>query len=302
VIEASVAPDLRDPAPFEFRPFESVEFDPGPYEPGTHDSAPVGSESEAAAFEAAGFEAAGFEEDDSGISFDEAVYDRTTFDHLGRAPVDPAPVDAAPLDPVTSEPEPAPVGSDGPDPWAQFSRNMFDDVDTAADEVTPEQAFAAGPPPVPEAVPDQPDWSPELDRPFSAAAPTDREDVVLSAPAPDSPPAPDAVPAGVPSAMGGPRPAGAGGTGGLARRVPGASLAESRQPGPADASAAPVDRSADGVRSMLSSFQAGRSRGRVPPEAEAPQSPSAAPAAPPPAPTFGELDDHDISQDGRSSR
>jgi hypothetical protein len=50
--------------------------------------------------------------------------------------------------------------------------------------------------------------------------------------------------------------------GGLARRVPGASLAESRGR-EVGATAAPAPaRSADAVRSMLSSFQAGRHRGR----------------------------------------
>src|SRR5690606_5695953 len=50
--------------------------------------------------------------------------------------------------------------------------------------------------------------------------------------------------------------------GGLTRRVPGASLQAGPLGQPAPEAAPAVDRSADGVRSMLSAFQGGRSRGR----------------------------------------
>lgn len=50
---------------------------------------------------------------------------------------------------------------------------------------------------------------------------------------------------------------------GLAKRVPGATLAEARNSGPSDRAPAESGRSADAVRSMLSSFQDGRRRGHV---------------------------------------
>jgi len=49
--------------------------------------------------------------------------------------------------------------------------------------------------------------------------------------------------------------------GGLAKRVPGASLSESPLGDATTTSVPDQDRSADGVRSMLSSFQSGRHRG-----------------------------------------
>jgi signal transduction histidine kinase len=50
--------------------------------------------------------------------------------------------------------------------------------------------------------------------------------------------------------------------GGLTRRVPGASLADSPLAAPVTAAERPADRSAEEVRSMLSSLQSGRARGR----------------------------------------
>ena len=50
--------------------------------------------------------------------------------------------------------------------------------------------------------------------------------------------------------------------GGLTRRVPGASLQESPLARPVPEAPVAQERSADGVRSMLSAFQGGRSRGR----------------------------------------
>lgn len=77
------------------------------------------------------------------------------------------------------------------------------------------------------------------------------------------------------------------GGGGLARRVPGATLAEARNGGSGDATEAEHGRSADAVRSMLSSFQDGRRRGHV--------GRGAAPDAPP-------TPNPDTVHDGRSSR
>ena len=139
-----------------------------------------------------------------------------------------------------------------------------------ADTAFAQAAFAQSPPPAPGDIPVQPDWSPFTDPPASPAFASS-----FAAPAPSTNAA---------TSLNGSAP-----SGGLARRIPGASLAESRQPGPSDAPREKVDRSADGVRSMLSSFQAGRSRG---------QAGSDAPAYP----AGDESDTSDSSQDGRSTR
>ena len=148
-----------------------------------------------------------------------------------------------------------------------------------ADTAFARAAFAQNPPPAPGNIPDQPDWSPFTDPPASPASPAFASSASsassLAAPAPSTN-ASTSLNSSAPS-------------GGLARRIPGASLAESRQPGPSDAPKEKVDRSADGVRSMLSSFQAGRSRG---------QAGSDAPASP----AGDESDTSDSSQDGRSTR
>jgi HAMP domain-containing protein len=94
-----------------------------------------------------------------------------------------------------------------------------------AEPVVAERPDPFVPPPAPEAVPVQPEWAP--------------------APA-DATAEPPAAPLG----------------GGLTRRVPGASLAERSAGSFAAEDVAPVERSAEGVQSMLASFQAGRTRGR----------------------------------------
>ena len=81
-------------------------------------------------------------------------------------------------------------------------------------------------------------------------------------------------------------------SGGLTRRVPGRSLAESRGDQIGAGAEPASDRSADGVRSMLSSFQAGRHRGRAEPDAVTGDVPI--PGGDTPVST-----DHDSVHDGR---
>jgi signal transduction histidine kinase len=185
--------------------------------------------------------------------------------------------DAAESDPVAADPfevfrAPPEVASSQPaDPWQQF---MADD-----DAVTT-------PPPAPAAAPAQPAWlaepahaehpggttqQPTADpatlagaTPFASTAP-----IAHAAPMGDAIPPAEPAPTAEPAleeavASAGPDSR----TGGLARRVPGASLAESRGGNDGAAAPPPPDRSADTVRSMLSSFQAGRDRGRVDPNEE----------------------------------
>ena len=170
-------------------------------------------------------------------------------------PVESTPVESTPVEPTPVEPiadEAAPVVSPrdevprwfaetrqqdpGIDPWDAFQSEAADAERPALSEPPP--------PPSPTSVPEQPGWSPEA-VPISA-------DAV----------APAVVP-GEASRSGGDDETR---SGGLTRRVPGASLADSRS-GEVVGQAAPAPgRSADGVRSMLASLQAGRGRGRTDPE------------------------------------
>jgi signal transduction histidine kinase len=137
------------------------------------------------------------------------------------------------------------------DPWQAF---LSDDEPLAGEVDEPVAGEAMVPPPAPPAAPVQPGWVP---------AAVD--------PAPAPPPAPmpaDPVPSLSSAPHAAPLSGSTGRPGGLARRVPGASLAESRGRDVGAASAPAHGRSADGVRSMLSSFQAGRHRGRVDGEPE----------------------------------
>jgi hypothetical protein len=118
------------------------------------------------------------------------------------------------------------------------------------------------PPPPPSVDVPQQDWATDVpDAPASEGgstpppAPTWEAAPAAFASAPEvpSPPAPEPAPAAAP----------AGSAGGLTRRVPGASLSESPLGASAPAPEPAHDRSADGVRSMLSSFQTGRHRGRA---------------------------------------
>jgi hypothetical protein len=166
--------------------------------------------------------------------------------------------EASPLDEAASWLADRRVPEPGVDPWQGFLAEE-PAADEIAGETAPEptpSALAEGvvaPPPAPPTAPVQPGWVPAEVVPVA--------EPVAAAAAPFAV-AQDAPVGGTGGAGAG---AGAGSTdrvGGLARRVPGASLAESRGR-EVGATAAPAPaRSADAVRSMLSSFQAGRHRGR----------------------------------------
>jgi signal transduction histidine kinase len=226
--------------------------DPAPFDAGSFDVAAF----ETAAFDAVPTDAVPFEEPavvDEPVAAEAAAVD------------EPAATD----EPVAADPfevfrSPAEVS--GPsDPWQQFM---------AADDVG-ETPMPMSPPPAPAAAPTQPAWAPS-DEPSTAVSASAEQPDVPAAPFAAAEPFAAAQPFATPTAA--PEPAaaaaspapsgGLGRSGGLARRVPGASLAESR--GGIDGAAAPPppDRSADSVRSMLSSFQAGRDRGRVDPNGE----------------------------------
>jgi hypothetical protein len=149
----------------------------------------------------------------------------------------PAPIDA----PAPSIQDVMPWLVDGPrtetaaDPWESF-------MDDGASETAPTEVSV--PPPAPPSAPVQPGWVPASASHSDLGATATRTDVSAD---PSSRPDPSDTRQG-----------------GLARRVPGASLAESRGTDLGAAQAASPSRSADGVRSMLSSFQAGRRRGLDP--------------------------------------
>lgn len=164
-------------------------------------------------------------------------------------PVDsPAPVELiAPAQPAEPEPEPEPepavsaLQASDVDPWAAFQCEVGPVGEEPPPPAQPPPTTASpAPPPTPSSVPDQPGWSPSPIEPAPAVAAT-----MQAAAASDA------------DAGGAERP-----SGGLARRVPGASLAESRSGEVVGSSMPAQGRSADGVRSMLASLQAGRDRGR----------------------------------------
>lgn len=141
----------------------------------------------------------------------------------------------------------------GADPWEDFLGDPAPagehDAAPEIDAVTTWSAPPAAnevptPPPVPSSAPIQPGWVPAAAASAESAGSTD---AVGSVPVDggDTPsePAPERV-------------------GSLTRRVPGASLAESRGHELGGVQAPAPARDADAVRSMLSSFQAGRHRGR----------------------------------------
>ncbi len=300
-----------------------------PAAPAPVDSAPVGfggpsSEAtfETTAFEATTFDTAGF--DEVGLpSSSGSTSTGSTSDFFDAAPLDSRPLEldelgtvtgAAAVEPAVAEElstiwnaRPADGGApdavSSEDQWARFDMELSGPADAAKpDEPVPHDAapsslgadpFADVSPPAPAEPPTQHEWQP-------------------------APPQPEAEPA-----IAGPSPltaaqqqfGGGGRPGGLSKRVPGASLAESRRGDTLGAPVQAADRSADGVRSMLSSFQAGRSRGRVGPgdTESAPgapdgvsDSPIDAPVAPttPPTPTTALThgDAESVAQDGRSSQ
>ena len=171
-------------------------------------------------------------------------------------PVEPPPVEPGPVEPVSVEPvsvEPGPVEAPrvevpqwfgetrepdpGIDPWDAFQSSV-------ADGGGPDLGAPPAPPPSPTSVPAQPEWTPE------------------TAPSHDDAAAPAAFQGGADGPTGDDAPR----AGGLTRRVPGASLAESRSGEVVGQAVPDQGRSADGVRSMLASLQAGRDRGRSGPE------------------------------------
>lgn len=179
-----------EPEPFEAGPFETGSFETGSFETGPFEAEPV----------------------ESGLFAP---------DLFSTSPYDAAEFDDPPIDAPIAEAE----WFTSTDPThAPFEAPLSAPVDAAPVDAAPV------PPPVPDEVPAQPDWSP---RQLSAVAP--REGTASAGPSR---------------------------AGGLARRVPGASLAEREGGAVGVATDPPPDRSADEVRSMLSSFQAGRHRGR----------------------------------------
>ncbi len=276
-------------------------------------------------WETAAFEAAPFEAAPSGTVNSEVAEVRTAGD-LESSLFDPVPASLAPDAPAPESPvapafEPVDLGSvagaatiepavveelstiwnarpaetgteaiSSEDQWARFETALPEAPaaaaggDAAAHQPAPApraaDPFADVSPPAPTELPTQHEW-----RPTAPSA-----DEVAAAAAPPSP-----LTAAQQQFGGGGRP------GGLSKRVPGASLAESRR---GDSLGAPVeaaDRSADGVRSMLSSFQAGRSRGRVTPDGGRPDSDASDGSTTPITPLTHDGADS-AAQDGRSSQ
>lgn len=303
----------------EERPVEGAPADEAPvYDRTTFDHTPV--EAPAVESEPAGdTDHADDPEPDKWDRFSREVFDEVPVEvapaEIERDPdavfgfVDPAHEPDA-VEPAMVEPEVAGPDVVEPhvDPVAAFAQSPF------ADTAFARAAFAKNPPPTPGEIPVQPDWSPFTDESAAVApalavptasvptadvptadAPLTGASQGPAASNPFEPAVVEARPTPAPTATSPFTASGPGGLtgaeppGGLARRVPGASLAESRQPSPSDAPTQPTDRSADGVRSMLSSFQAGRSRGQMGPENSS-------------MPTGSETDTSDKSQDGRSTR
>ncbi|MDQ2677677.1 MAG: ATP-binding protein [Actinomycetota bacterium] len=300
-------PRSTTPAPFNAAAFEETSFDAAAsFDPASSDAAtfdaspssapvsewtasgPAGSATDdlhASAFSTPGTEPVGIEPAEVGSMPSPTTIEPAVADELSSIwnarPADPAAVPSedqwarfeTELDEAPAQPEataPAPVDS------GQTSR--------AADP------FADVSPPAPAEPPTQHEW-----RPNPTEAVSSQLEPVPSQPEPVSP---SPLTAAQQQFGGGGRP------GGLSKRVPGASLAESRRGDTAGAPVQEVDRSADGVRSMLSSFQAGRSRGRVAPGAAPSEQASDGPSGDPTAPTTPLTHDgaDRAAQDGRSSQ
>jgi signal transduction histidine kinase len=232
---------------------------------------------ETTTFEAAALEQTPFEE----TQFEEPPFEAAA---LEQTPFEPATPDAvAPEEDLSDAVAPVSGLGDalpwfaGPaqvepnaDPWQEF---LADDQPVESPVVEPTAApvaplAAALPPPAPPTAPVQPDWAPA-----SAGA-------VLAS---------EELPQDVPSSETR--------SGGLAKRIPGATLAESRGHEVGPPTPAAPGRSADAVRSMLSSFQAGRHRGRGSEDGHGEPS---APSSPHTDAGFPASDDPNTVQDGRS--
>lgn len=268
---------------------ETSVFETGAFEA----NAPETNASETTAFETTAFETG---------SVEASVFDVTAVESTVVEAPDVAVPEADPADavtPVSGLGEALPWFA-GPvevepnaDPWQEF---LADDapfepsvVESSVVEpvvepsvveppAAPVSPFAAAvPPPAPPTAPVQPDWAPAVAAPTQLAA---SAGAVLAS---------EELPADVPPSE--PR------TGGLAKRIPGATLAESRGQEVGSPAPAAPGRSADDVRSMLSSFQAGRHRGRGSEHANGEQS---GPSSPHTDAGFPASDDPNTVQDGRS--
>ncbi len=330
IIASDSTPAAVTPAAFDAAPFDaaSVGFgDPVPSAEATF---------ETTAFEATTFDPPGVDTADTASAgladvepptSSESVATGSTSDFFAAAPLDPRPLEADELGTVTGAAavEPAvaeelstiwnarPVDGVAPDAvssedqWARFDMELSGPADAAqpdepvSHDVAPSSLgadpFADVSPPAPAEPPTQHEWQPAPSQPEAEPA--------IAAPSP--------LTAAQQQFGGGGRP------GGLSKRVPGASLAESRRGDTLGAPVQAADRSADGVRSMLSSFQAGRSRGRVGPSdtesapgapdgvsdapIDAPVAPTTPPTPTPPTPTaLTHGDAESVAQDGRSSQ
>ena len=194
-------------------------------------------------------------EDDGPVGHPVAPVDIPWFDAVAEPSVSPDP----PAEPLT-----VPVEFDAPAFEAAFEAPAHGPVEPtsllwAPPIDVPAPPVNVGPPPPPPTIVQQ-DW---------LASGRERDVDPAAAPAPAPAPAPALSPlppvVATPAAFDGPfptAPADEVAPGGLTKRVPGASLSESPLGEPSAASTPTRDRSADGVRSMLSSFQTGRVRGR----------------------------------------
>ncbi len=203
----------------------------------------------------------------SGLSF---VGDVTFERRLDTPAVDTPALDTPALDTPAVDTPPIWQVADGAD------RAAGTDAEELAAGLFAAELLATPPPPPPDEVPDQGSWTGLPDPSHDGSQP------VLGAPpvVPTDPwahpsqargqlhPQPEAAmfqpeaprfgpDAGLPDSG-----LGSGLGGGLTRRVPGASLQESPLARPVPEAPVAQERSADGVRSMLSAFQGGRSRGR----------------------------------------
>lgn len=247
----SVEADVVEPEPEPWQPWS---FDEPSLDEPTADEASSEEPATAEAFSAQPFAVQPFDIEQLEVT---SIEDGADAIDVGAADVDEA-VAASPLDEAAALLADRRVPEPGIDPWQGFLAEE-PAADDTADATAPEPVPSAldegvvAPPPAPPTAPVQPGWVPAEVVPVA--------EPVAAAAAPFAV-AQDAHVGGTGGAGAG---AGAGSTdrvGGLARRVPGASLAESRGREVGGTAAPAPARSADAVRSMLSSFQAGRHRGR----------------------------------------
>jgi hypothetical protein len=186
------------------------------------------------------------------------------------APAEPLPIDAAAAGQIAAAAWQGPAADDA---WnVDAESGAGPDLDAAPGApswaAAPTAAVVPPPPPPPPAAVPMQDWAPAASEGGWSPTPSaTTSDAAAPAPPAWAPAEPPATPAPMGSSgsseLSGTAPSGSGsGSGGLAKRVPGASLSESPLGNHDAPPPAAADRSADGVRSMLSAFQSGRSRGR----------------------------------------